>query len=172
MHLPRKIEKLANLPKNTQFSRKIVVECRRIYRDFIVERFKKETKGSHWKALKKSTLAARRRRGNNSRDKLVDTGELLNNLHSLVDITLLRQDKKHTGLAIGFGGRGKTHSKWVKKNGKYTKAKSDITIKQIAEWHQHGTSKMPQRKILVRADKETTELLRQAILKIIQQEIE
>lgn len=121
--------------------------------------------------MKKSTLAARRRRGNNSRTKLVDTGELQNNLYSLVDITLDRQDKNHIGLAVGFGGQGKTHSKWVKKNGKYTKEKSNLTIKQIAEWHQNGTRRMPQRKILVRADKKTTELLRQAILKIIQEEI-
>lgn len=170
MRLPRKIEKIANLPKNSRFSRKIVAECKRIYRDFIAERFKKESKGSHWRALKKSTLAARKRRGNYSRTKLVDTGELQNNLYSLVDITLAKQDKKRTGLAVGFGGRGKTHSKWIKKNGKYKKENSKITIKQIAQWHQSGTKRMPQRKILVRPDKQTTELIRQAILQIIQQE--
>lgn len=169
--LPLRIRRLLDGIGNPRLSAKAVSACKKIYRDFIATRYDRMSKpGSHWKRLAKSTLAARRRRGNTSRDKLIDTGELRANIKSLIQITD-RQTKDGSRLGIGFGGSSKKHSKWVKFGDTYKKVPGNVTMLQLAQWHDSGTERMPRRQILVRPDPMTRDIMIAKIIQIIRDDI-
>lgn len=169
--VPQRIRNLLSGIGSPRLTARAVSECKKVYRDFIATRYDKMSKpGSRWKKLAKSTLEARKRRGNPSRDKLKDTGELRNNIKSLIQITD-RKTPDGCRLGIGFGGSCKTHSKWVCVDGQYRKTKGDVTMLEIAQWHDSGTERMPRRQILVRPDPATTAAMAEIIMNIIRDEM-
>lgn len=169
--MPQRIRKLLSGIGNPRLTARAVSECKKVYRDFIATRYDRMSKpGSRWKKLAKSTLEARKRRGNTSRNKLKDTGELRGNIKSLIQITE-RNVPDGCRLGIGFGGSSKKHSKWVSVDGQYKKTQGDVTLLEIAQWHDSGTERMPRRQILVRPDPETRDKMVEIITNIIRDDM-
>jgi hypothetical protein len=169
--VPQRIRKLLSGIGNPRLTPRAVSECKKVYRDFIATRYDRMSKpGSRWKKLAKSTLEARKRRGNNSRDKLKDMGELRSNIKSLIQITD-RKTQDGCQLAIGFGGSSKKHSKWIRIDGRYRKAKGDVSMLDIAQWHDSGTERMPRRQILVRPDASTCHQMAEIVIDILRDDM-
>lgn len=121
-----------------------------IYRSFLQLRYDRFSKGGgNWPPLSEATIA-RRRKGKGKRrvSILVDTGTLkaaLNPTFSGRPGSIENYTK--FGVEVGYGGND------VHPGG-------DLTIADIASFHQHGGPNLPQRMIIVPPDKPTLERMR------------
>ena len=113
-----------------------------VYRSYTQRRYSKHSRGQgNWPALKPSTV---RRRRKGSKVILRDLGLLF----AVVSPTFpgpgsITERVNGRTIRLGYGG-GDRHGK------------SQVTIAEIAEFHQNGGGNLPQRKIIVPPDNKTT----------------
>lgn len=124
-----------------------------IYRGFVQERFDKFSKGGgNWKPLAPSTIAGRRKGGGVGLVATIlrDT----NTLYAALDPGTLKPGaiEQHTnfGVTVGYGG-GDRHPE------------GQVSIADIAGWHDQGTNRIPQRQIIVPPDDKTIRLMSNAM---------
>lgn len=118
------------------------------YRAFVQRRFKRNSRGGGgWPPLAASTI--RRRRGKRSKVAiLIDTGTLFRALDPVFNRKPGQiQEDIPFGVRVGYGGPGQHPS-------------GKLTVADIAEFHQKGGGHLPQRKIIVPPDANTTAAMR------------
>ena len=129
----------------------------RIYRTFIHNRFKTNSRGGgDW-----APLSARRIQKRGHSRILIETNTLLNavspDIYNAPGSFARRQGN---GLIVGYGG-SVVHPT-AAKSGRST------TIQEIAGFHQTGGGRLPQRRIIVGPDKATVELVTKEIQAAVQ----
>lgn len=117
-----------------------------IYRSFAMERFSKLSRGGgSWPPLAPSTIARRRKK---SSSILYDKGLLIAALApSLNPGAGAYEQITPKGVRVGYGGPMKYEDS------------GQVTLADIASFHQSGNDKLPQRKIIVEPDQRTKDIM-------------
>jgi hypothetical protein len=117
-----------------------------IYRSFAQERFSRLSRGGgEWPPLAESTIARRRKR---SSSILYDKGLLFAALApSLNAGGGAYEQVTSTGVRLGYGGPMKYEGE------------GKVTLADIASFHQTGSDRLPQRKIIVEPDQATMNIM-------------
>jgi len=114
------------------------------YKQYILQRFDKYSKGGgDWPALSPFTVARKSKKGGNTAI-LVDTGQM----RLMLDPEIAGDSGTKYGkwfVSVGFGGAGGSHG--------------NVTLADIASFHQAGGPNLPQRKILVPPDVNVLKLM-------------
>ena len=132
------------------------------YRSFAALRFDKFSKGGgDWAPLKPATIRARRqgrkRKGTRTAAILADTATVKNALTRIFvgNPGQFEQDL-NKGIRVGYGG-GAIHPA----------SKGAVTVSDIADWHQTGAGRLPQRKIIVDPDQSTINRMAKDIVDVL-----
>ena len=150
------LRRLINSIRRDSVSSRLAKQWAKIYSAHIKKRFSVLSRGgsfggSHWRPLKKSTIARRRKgktKGALRAAILRDTGTLFSGL-SVGDPGNLVKKIKH-GVRFGYSANKKHPTGYA-------------TIGDIAYWHDQGKGNVPQRRILMNPDKPTVDQMFKAI---------
>ena len=143
-----KVLQLGNVQNNHPRVVTMYKNWTKIYRKFIHDRFRSASQGDGtWPSLSARTIARKK-----SALILIETRSLIN----AVDPELYNAPgsfarRNGNGLLVGYGG-DIVHPT-AAKNGRAT------SIAEVAEFHQAGSGKLPQRKIIVAPDRATIDLV-------------